>query len=751
MANKDVQLKIDAILDTGGADVTYQGLTKQIKELNGLALQYKGTNKEAFDAVNKAAADLQGELNDVRDSMRAMDGSQLESVNNSVSLLNEGVGNLDFSKASNSLNILSKNVNSMNFGSLTDGVGDFTKSLLNLGKAILANPILLLASVAIAIVGAIYKLKDAGGLATKMFEVMGDALKYVTQLFKDFLDLIGLTDFAGQEKSKKVIENANREKEAINDRYNAELALLKATGATQQEIFNTQKQQYDALIKNNKKIIDSLNERKATGIKLNDEQKKQLKEAEKAHRDYVNAVKVLEAERKTAIEDANKAIDNTIEDLRVKRTKSQADDIKLTGERQKQAVAKSIATEEQKAKLIKEIDKNTQFELNKYYTDQSKARADKIKADADKSKADRQKLLQDELKDIETTNAIALSNTKDNTIERVNIIKDGTQKQIDFYKTYGKEIGLTENEITLKVIQLADQKKAAEKQYTDYVLDIQNKKLEADKQLKLNALNYTIETNNDELDRLDWLYENKHIATAEYFEKSKELLLANLEAQKEIELANTELTEQQRADIEKKYGDKRKQIEEDVNKQKLKSQQESIAKGLGYAQQFVSAISAINDAITANENARLKQGETATLSVQKKQFKRKKALEIVQANMSGAQAVLQALGSAPPPYSFILAGLAGVAAAVQIAAISRQKFNPSTGGGSNNSSGSSLSGSIPSSTSAIPAIQSFNIGQTPTPQPPNGGPDGQKVYVLESDITSTQNKVDVIESRSQFG
>lgn len=54
-------------------------------------------------------------------------------------------------------------------------------------------------------------------------------------------------------------------------------------------------------------------------------------------------------------------------------------------------------------------------------------------------------------------------------------------------------------------------------------------------------------------------------------------------------------------------------------------------------------------------------------------WNRQKKLEIAMAIINGAQSVLKALASAPPPANFILAGVATAAAAVQIAAIKSQR------------------------------------------------------------------------------
>lgn len=59
----------------------------------------------------------------------------------------------------------------------------------------------------------------------------------------------------------------------------------------------------------------------------------------------------------------------------------------------------------------------------------------------------------------------------------------------------------------------------------------------------------------------------------------------------------------------------------------------------------------------------------------REQAEAQRAIQIVQAIVNGALAVTNALGSAPPPANFILAGAVGAAAAVEVGIIARQKFS----------------------------------------------------------------------------
>jgi hypothetical protein len=75
-----------------------------------------------------------------------------------------------------------------------------------------------------------------------------------------------------------------------------------------------------------------------------------------------------------------------------------------------------------------------------------------------------------------------------------------------------------------------------------------------------------------------------------------------------------------------------------------------------------------------------RQKDARDLIERRKQFKREKAFNIAQAVMNTAQAVLQALGSMPPPASYIMAAINGAMGAVQVATISQQQFKAARGG-----------------------------------------------------------------------
>jgi len=135
----------------------------------------------------------------------------------------------------------------------------------------------------------------------------------------------------------------------------------------------------------------------------------------------------------------------------------------------------------------------------------------------------------------------------------------------------------------------------------------------------------------------------------------------------------------------------------------------------------------------------------------KKKFKRDKALRIAQATIDGAGAVIKALASAPPPVNFIMAGLVGAAAGAQIATISAQQFEGSAGlitppsfsgisDTGNNSTNSSSNGN---------AGSQQNNTVTATEGLINGGT--SKVILSMVELNEMQDEMNQIEAVSSIG
>ena len=154
-------------------------------------------------------------------------------------------------------------------GLATSGVGELTKSIVQLGRAILTNPILLLAAVIIGLVALVIKFADKIKPVRIAMELVGQAIDFVIQKLKDFSDWLGITDFEGEEKANNTLANAEKEQTAIERRYDQEIAMASAAGEDTVEL---EKKKEKAVRESIQKQIDSLYKLQEINGKLTDDQ-----------------------------------------------------------------------------------------------------------------------------------------------------------------------------------------------------------------------------------------------------------------------------------------------------------------------------------------------------------------------------------------------------------------------------------------------------------------------------------------------
>lgn len=186
-------------------------------------------------------------------------------------------------------------------------------------------------------------------------------------------------------------------------------------------------------------------------------------------------------------------------------------------------------------------------------------------------------------------------------------------------------------------------------------------------------------------------------------------------------------------------------------------------------EQYNNSINDLNRNLSKNTLELDRKQKEVELKEKKKAFESDKKLKIAQAIIAGAQGALQAFTGAMqlgpiagPIVGGILAGIVGVTTGIQVAAIKKTKFDggapditpPSTPQGV---SGGGVGGADAISQYAGGGNTQFSsglMGPPPGSQGFTGGsgaPGGTRVYVVESDITNSQNKVKVLEGGSSFG
>jgi hypothetical protein len=174
----------------------------------------------------------------------------------------------------------------------------------------------------------------------------------------------------------------------------------------------------------------------------------------------------------------------------------------------------------------------------------------------------------------------------------------------------------------------------------------------------------------------------------------------------------------------------------------FQEQVQQIEKVIGITQQFVGVTNALNGLLNASDQERLKQFKGNAVEeekIKRRMFERDKKQRIAQTAIDTAANVVRSVangGGIPAGIPFGIA--AGAMGALQIAAISKQTFDGTSGG-------SSFNAPPPSTQAPVTTANETNPNNTT-----NNLPKMTKVVVLESDISNVQNKVKVTESLSGF-
>jgi len=258
--------------------------------------------------------------------------------------------------------------------------------------------------------------------------------------------------------------------------------------------------------------------------------------------------------------------------------------------------------------------------------------------------------------------------------------------------------------------------------------DILDEKKKAEALINIERFKHEKELENKKLTDAE-----KELLEFEYQQRIADISQEFVDAEFEREQAEAErLAELQDEKIENEKEAREKKLEADKEaaEKKLEFEKQVQDESFNLALGGIDALMQLNDAF---------QGQTE--AQQKKAFERNKKLQIAQALISASQGVVNILANAstiPDPFGTVYkVGQLGILAAVttaQIAKISQQQFS---GGGSVSAPNISGGGGM-----GAPKIAPVTNTSTLVPQEP------QQVYVTETDISNTQNKVAVIETQA---
>lgn len=186
--SKSYQTELKAAEQTGvkGAENISKSVDKATASTRSLKAQLKdlkaqiasSTDPKEIQRLSKAAGELSDKINDASESVKVFSsGSKFEQINNAFGSIVSNVRNLDFSRAAEQSKVLLGIVKSITFAEAIQGVKALGTVFLDLGKALLTNPVTLLAA---AIAGLVYVIYDAVGAFSdfsKSSQTLNDSLK----------------------------------------------------------------------------------------------------------------------------------------------------------------------------------------------------------------------------------------------------------------------------------------------------------------------------------------------------------------------------------------------------------------------------------------------------------------------------------------------------------------------------------------------------------------------------------------------
>ena len=230
---------VNVLNQTGAAaENTAKGFTSAKAELRALQQQLLTMDQSSaeFKKASARAAELKDNISDLSAEISANAGNAFEGLSNNIGLFGSRLMDLDLKGAGQALTGMGSAVKRIDFRTLKEEVGGLVGGFMNLAKAILANPILLLGAAIAAVAMNMDKLRQA-------IPNLDSALGGLTEKMK---------------AAAKANEAALKARQLEYDLINASTALMKEQGMSDKDILLVQKEKAKALLEQ-KKITDAQN------------------------------------------------------------------------------------------------------------------------------------------------------------------------------------------------------------------------------------------------------------------------------------------------------------------------------------------------------------------------------------------------------------------------------------------------------------------------------------------------------------
>lgn len=211
---------------TDGANQSLKELKKELRDVTNELLATEPGSQKFIELTQRAGA-LKDQMKDVAESINANAGPAVESLGNNFQLLTGKLANLDFAGAADSIKAIGGNIAGIKFSDFSAGIKSIGGALASVGKALLANPLFLLAGVLAGVIAYFDEIKQ-------IIPGLNAALTGVTDEMQRSLDLSKEEAKAAKDRLESTKKNEN---------------VLRLQGLTEEQITKLKKIQTDNAIK----------------------------------------------------------------------------------------------------------------------------------------------------------------------------------------------------------------------------------------------------------------------------------------------------------------------------------------------------------------------------------------------------------------------------------------------------------------------------------------------------------------------
>jgi len=236
MADNNVVITVDV---QGNATEKTQSLRAQMKALRDeLGRLPEGTAE--YNKVAKELGQLTDKVGDLGKEVNTLAGDPLERLNNSFGMIGSSIMSLDFGGAITGLQGMSSAISDVKMDDIIGGIKGLGQSFLDLGKALLNNPIFLTATILTAIGVALYEYGQTMPFVTDETKQLAAATKEATDASIGALKAFDLEErklrALGVAEKEIIAIRREKTKQVINDskkQLEAELKILQEQEASQ--------------------------------------------------------------------------------------------------------------------------------------------------------------------------------------------------------------------------------------------------------------------------------------------------------------------------------------------------------------------------------------------------------------------------------------------------------------------------------------------------------------------------------------